>query len=356
MAMRSMLRLVLCTVAVLFAASMHPARAAEPTFKVAWSIYTGYMPWPYAQHAGILDKWAKKYGINIELVQVNDYIESINQYTGGKVDAVAATTMDALTIPAVGGVDTTIPILGDYSNGNDGIVLKGANKTFADLKGKRINLVQYSVSHYMLARAFETHGMDVKDAKLQNISDADFVAAFQTDDVDAVVAWNPAFIQLKKLPNVSVVYQSSEMPGELVDALLVNTKTLKEHPELGKALTGAWFETLDVIKADDDKSKEARKFMADLSGTSVDSLNSQIETTAFYYDPAAGAASVRSSDMVKAMDLVRTFCFDQQLMGTGAKSKDAIGIALPGKTLGDASNVKLRVDDTYMQLLADKKL
>lgn len=355
MAMRSTLRLILCTVAVLFSASVHPARA-EPTFKVAWSIYTGYMPWPYAQHAGILQKWAKKYGINIELVQVNDYIESINQYTSGKVDAVTATTMDALTIPAVGGVDTTIPILGDYSNGNDGIALKGANKTFADLKGKKINLVQYSVSHYMLARAFQTHGMDIKDAKLQNISDADFVSAFQTPDVDAVVAWNPAFIELKKLPNVSIVYQSTEMPGELIDALLVNTKTLNQHPELGKALTGAWFEALDVIKANDDKSKEARKFIADLSGTTVDSLNAQIETTAFYYEPAAGASSVRSPDMVKAMDLVRAFCFDQQLMGTGAKSKDAIGIALPGKTLGDASNVKLRLDDTYMQLLADKKL
>ncbi len=276
MAMRSMFRLVLCAVSVLFVATL-PARA-EPTFKVAWSIYTGYMPWLYAQNAGILQKWAKKYGINIELVQVNDYVESINQYTGGKVDAVTATTMDALTIPAVGGVDTTIPILGDYSNGNDGIVLKGANKTFADLKGKKINLVQFSVSHYMLARAFEAHGMNIGDAKLQNVSDADFVSAFMTPDVDAVVAWNPAFIELKKLPNVSVVYQSTEMPGELVDALLVNTKTLKEHPELGKALTGAWFETLAVIKANDAKSAEARKLMADLSGTSVESLNSQIET------------------------------------------------------------------------------
>lgn len=353
--MRSMLRLVFCTFAVLFAASAQSAYA-EPTYKVAWSIYTGYMLWPYAQHSGILAKWAKKYGINIELVQVNDYIESINQYTGGKVDAVAATTMDALTIPAAGGVDTTIPVLGDYSNGNDGIVLKGANKTFADLKGKKINLVQYSVSHYMLARAFETRGLNINDAKLQNVSDADFVAAFQTPDVDAVVAWNPAFIELKKMPNVSVVYQSTEMPGELVDALLVNTKTLKAHPELGKALAGAWFETLSVIKANDAKSAEARKFMADLSGTSVDSLNAQIETTAFYYDPANGAAAVRSPDMVKAMDLVRTFCFEQNLMGNGAKSKDAIGIELPGKTLGDTSNVMLRLDDTYMQLAAENKL
>ncbi|MBY0561394.1 putative urea ABC transporter substrate-binding protein [Hyphomicrobium sp.] len=355
MTIRSILRLIFCASVLVFAGSAHPARA-EPTFKVAWSIYTGYLPWPYAQHAGILQKWAKKYGINIELVQVNDYIESINQFTGGKADAVAATTMDALTIPAAGGVDTTIPILGDYSNGNDGIVLKGANKTFADLKGKKINLVQFSISHYMLARAFSAHHMNIDDAKLQNVSDADFVAAFQTSDVDAVVAWNPAFIELKKQPNVSIVYQSTEMPGELVDALLVNTKVLNDHPEFGKALTGAWFETLAVINGNDEKSKEARKFMADLSGTTVESLNSQIETTAFYYDPAIGAKSIRSPEMTTAMDLIRSFSFDHQLMGNGAKSKDAIGIALPGKTLGDASNVKLRLDDTFMQLAADNKL
>ena len=32
-------------------------------------------------------KWADKYGIKIELTQINDYVESINQYTAGKFDA-----------------------------------------------------------------------------------------------------------------------------------------------------------------------------------------------------------------------------------------------------------------------------
>jgi NitT/TauT family transport system substrate-binding protein len=65
---------------------------------------------------------------------------------------------------------------------------------------------------------------------------------------------------------------------------------------------------------------------------------------------------MRSPEMVTNMDLVRTFSFDNKLMGDSAKSKDAIGIALPGKTLGDTSNIKLRLDDTYMQMAADKKL
>ena len=54
-----------------------------------------------------MKKWADKYGINVKLVQINDYIESINQYTAGEYDACAMTNMDALSIPAAGGVETT---------------------------------------------------------------------------------------------------------------------------------------------------------------------------------------------------------------------------------------------------------
>ena len=98
--------------------------AAKTEFSIGWSIYAGWMPWAYAEKSGILKKWADRYGIKIHLIQVNDYVESVNQYTAGKLDGVAVTNMDALTIPAAGGKDTTSLIIGDYSNGNDGIVLK----------------------------------------------------------------------------------------------------------------------------------------------------------------------------------------------------------------------------------------
>jgi NitT/TauT family transport system substrate-binding protein len=64
--------------------------------------------------AGIVKKWADKYGITIEVTQFNDYVESINQYTAGAYDAVTVTNMDALSIPAAGGVDTTAVIVGRF--------------------------------------------------------------------------------------------------------------------------------------------------------------------------------------------------------------------------------------------------
>jgi NitT/TauT family transport system substrate-binding protein len=49
------------------------------------------------------------------------------------------------------------------------------------------------------------------------------------------------------------------------------------------------------------------------------------------------------------MDLVRHFSFEHGLLGDGAQSPDAVGIAFPnGEILGDPKNVKLRFSTQYM--------
>ncbi len=101
--------------AVLVATALLPGvAAAKDKFRVAWTIYAGWMPWDYAAQSGIVKKWADKYDIEIEVVQVNDYVESINQYTAGSFDGCVMTNMDALTIPAAGGIDSTALIVGDF--------------------------------------------------------------------------------------------------------------------------------------------------------------------------------------------------------------------------------------------------
>jgi NitT/TauT family transport system substrate-binding protein len=331
--------------------------ADPPTFKLAWSVYTGYMPWLYAEQSGILKKWADKYNIKIELTQINDYIESINQYTAGQFDAVADTNMDSLTIPAAGGVDSTIVILGDYSNGNDAIFVKGKGKKLADIKGQEVSLVQLSVSHYMLWRALTTNGLTENDATTSNIADADFVPVWSTSKVKAEVVWNPATAEIAKSPDASMVYDSSKIPGEMQDVVTVSTATMKAHPEFAKALTGAWFETLAVMQNSDAKGTEAKTLMATASGTDLPGFEGQLKTTHLYYSPAEAVTFFQSPDLAKITELVMSFSFDHGLLGQDAKSKDAIGIELPGgKVLGDKGNVKLRFDPSYMEMAAQGKL
>jgi NitT/TauT family transport system substrate-binding protein len=334
-----------------------PASAQQKTeFNIAWSIYVGWMPWPYAAEAGIVKKWADKYGLKIAVTQINDYVESINQYTAGKFDGVTLTNMDALTIPAAGGVDTTLAIVGDFSNGNDGIVLKNA-KSLADIKGRKINMVELSVSHYLLARGLAGVKLKESDVKIVNTSDADIVAAFKAPDATAVVTWNPQLMEVKGEPGAKLVYDSSKIPGEIIDTLGVNTATLKANPNFGKALAAIWFETIALMADKGAKGKAAREAMAKLSGTDLAGFEAQLKTTRMFYTPKEAVGFTTGADLAKVMDLVRTFCFEHNLLGEGVKSKDAIGIAFPsGQVLGNKGNVKLRFDATYMKMAADGKL
>jgi len=342
---------------VVFGASATTAYAApKKEFNIAWTIYVGWMPWPYAVEAGIVKKWADKYGITITVTQINDYVESINQYTAGKFDGVTVTNMDALTIPAAGGVDTTAMIVGDFSNGNDGVVLK-KGKSLADIKGRKINMVELSVSHYLLARGLSSVKLKEKDIKVVNTSDADIVAAFKSPDSTAVVTWNPQLMEVKAEPGSTLVFDSSKIPGEIIDLLVLNTETLKDNPNLAKALVGIWYETIGLMSDEGDKGKAAREAMAKLSGTDLAGFEAQLKTTRMFYTPKDALAFTTSADLTKTMELVRSFCFDHKLLGEGVKSKDAIGIQVgSGETLGSKKNVKLRFDPSYMKMAADNKL
>ncbi|WP_233851228.1 putative urea ABC transporter substrate-binding protein [Paraburkholderia sp. HD33-4] len=331
--------------------------AGRNDFKVCWTIYAGWMPWGEAKTQGIVSKWAKKYGINVDVVQLNDYVESINQYTAGKFDGCAMTNMDALTIPATGGVDSTALIVSDYSNGNDGVLMKGKGKQIADLKGQQVNLVQFSVSHYLLARALESAHLSERDLKVVNTSDADISGAFATPTVHNAVTWNPMLADLKSQPNVSEVFDSSKIPGEIMDMMVVNTKTLQQNPALGKALTGAWFEMVALMHTDSAASTTALTAMAKASGTDLANFKGQLSTTALFYSPQAALDFVTSADMPKIMTRVAKFSFDHGLLGQDAKSADAVGMAFDkGVVVGNKNNVKLRFDPTYVAMAAAGKL
>ncbi|HWY95398.1 MAG TPA: putative urea ABC transporter substrate-binding protein [Steroidobacteraceae bacterium] len=344
--------------AVLAAGAALPSSAAERTsFNVAWSIYVGWMPWDYADRSGILKKWADKYGIKIKLTQVNEYVESINQYTAGTFDACAMTNMDTLTIPAAGGVDSTALIVGDFSNGNDGVVLKGKGKTLTDIKGQKVNLVELSVSHYLLARALESVGMRERDLKVINTSDADIVAAFSAPATTAVVAWKPQLSAVLSAPNAQMVFDSSKIPGEILDLMVVKTDVLNANPKLGKALIGAWYETLAVMFKNDAAGQAAQTAMAKASGTDLAGFGRQLATTHLFTTPADAYAFVTADGVVKSMDSVRKFSFEHGILGQGANSVNAVGIQFPaGKVLGDSRNLKMRFDSGFSKLAMDGKL
>ena len=171
-------------------------------------------------------------------------------------------------------------------------MLKGAGKKLADIKGQTVNLVELSVSHYLLARGLESVGLAERDIKVVNTSDADIVSAFATPDVTATVTWKPQLSEVTAMPKTTLVFDSSKIPGEIIDLMVVNTAVLKANPKLGKALVGAWYETMALMLAKDAKATAALESMAKASGTDLAGFKGQLATTYLFCD--AGRRAVRS--------------------------------------------------------------
>lgn len=315
---------------------------AKTEFSLAWSIYVGWMPWGYAADAGIVDKWADKYGISIDVERL-DYVPSIEQFSSGAYDAVTATNMDILGIAGFLGLDTTALIIGDYSNGND-VVLTRDGAPLESIQGAEVNMVELSVSEYLMDRAIEMNGLD--DAVTVNTSDADMAAVWYAGGTDAVVTWNPIVAELIDTGTATNVFDSSMIPGEILDMTNVNSAVLADNPDFGKALVGAWYETMALMAAGD---AEALEYMAVESGTDLDGYNLQLNSTEMFYD-GVGAVDIMNSDELK-MTMERVHNWLNTTYPADLLSPEPVGIEYAdGSTSGEAGNIMLRFDPSFMQM------
>lgn len=333
------------------------AFAQKPAFTVGWSVYAGWTPYHYMNKSGLLKKWADRYGITITVKRF-DYAPSLDAFVAKNIDACTMTNMEALDMPAASGVPTTAILIGDYSNGNDALLVRGGLQ-LKDLPGKKMLLVQKTVSEYLFDRAMTMNGMrdQIKRVRAVNTSDSDIATAFIADtSAAAVVTWKPLVSQIAKQKGVTSLFDSSKIPGEILDLTVVRTEVLNRPDGAGKkfagALAGAWYEMLAQMTND--------KVLAEIAAGSQDTLASykeQLGTTKMFYKAADAAAFATSAQMKEKMALVRQFCFDHGLLGAATKSVDDVAIKYPdGSVQGKPDRVRLTFDATYMQQAAQGKL
>ena len=303
-----------------------------------------------------LKRWADKYGIVIK-VQRFDYAASLDAFVGKNIDACTMTNMEALDMPAAAGIDSTAVIIGDYSNGNDAVLARD-NLTLAQLPGKRIMLVQKTVSEYLLERAMDVNGLgaQIPKLKLLNTSDSDLVGAFLGNKGNQVaVTWKPLVSEIMAQgPGVKPLFDSSKIPEEILDLLVVRTDVLQRPDGSGvkfaKAITGAWYETVAQL-AGGPGADAAIAGSAAASSDSVASYKEQLRTTYLYATPKLAAQFSESPVIKQKMDLVRQFCFRHQLLGQNITSVDDVAIRYPdGSVQGKSDRVRLRMDATYMRM------
>lgn len=338
------------------------AGAQKPTFTVGWSVYAGWNPYFYMMKSGVLRKWADKYGVDIR-VQRFDYAASLDSFVAKNIDACTMTNMEALDMPAAAGVDTTVVLIGDYSNGNDAVLTRNG-VDFNNIAGHRVMLVQKTVSEYLLERGMTIsgHQAQLPTLKLQNTSDSDIAPAFINNaGNDVVVTWKPMVSQIEDGKGVRSIFNSSQIPGEILDLLVIRTEVLNRPDGSGqkfaKAMAGAWYETMHNLMAGGAAQQQVIQMSAAASGDTVESYRNQLKTTQLFTTPQSAFGFATGPTMEDKMDLVRQFCFAHGLLGRNIQSINDVGIVYPnGRVQGRKDKVKLRFDAEYMKAAAEGAL
>ena len=339
-----------------------PVLAQKPTFTVGWSIYAGWTPYHYMQKSGLLRKWADKYGITIK-VQRFDYAPSLDAFVARNIDACTMTNMEALDMPAASGVPTTVILIGDYSNGNDALMVRNGLQ-MKDLAGKKLLLVEKTVSEYLFDRALTLNSLrdQISRVRMINTSDSDIQSAFLSDSsVAAVVTWKPMASQIAQQKGIQSLFNSSQIPGEILDLTVVRNDVLDRPDGSGKkfamALAGAWYETMSLMSSQGPASDKVLSSIAEGSGDTLSSYKEQLSTTKMFYQAGAAASFGKSPDLKQKMALVRQFCFEHGLLGKNIGSVDDVAIRYPdGSVQGKQDRVRLSFDTAYMQMAAESKL
>ena len=133
--------------------------------------------------------------------------------------------------------------------------------------------------------------------------------------------------------------------------MVVKTDALKDNPDFGKALTGAWYEIMTLMSRHGGKARRRSRRWPRPRAPISPAYKAQLTTTKMFYDAGDGAASPSGPEPRRRWTWCAASPSTTAFSAEGAKSKDVVGIAFPdGETLGDKDNVKLRFDAEYMKL------
>ncbi len=214
--------------------------------KIGTNVWPGYEPLYLARELGQLDK--KEF----QLIEYHSASEVIRAFRNGSLD-MAALTMDEVLMLLQNNVPLKVVLVMDISAGGDVIMAKPGIQQFNDLKGKRIAVESSAVGGYVVTRALELNEMVLTDVEIKNITPSAHEAAYKNGVVDAVVTFEPTRTKLLNA-GAHEVFSSRQIPGEIVDVLVVHEKYLAQRPERIKKLINTWFDTLDFMQQQREKA------------------------------------------------------------------------------------------------------
>ena len=168
-------------------------------------------------------------------------------------------------------------------------------------------------------------------------------------DFDAIVVWNPFVLEtLNKRKDVKVLFDSTTIPGEIIDMVVMAQASLDKPG--GKEFAGAVIETFYEINKMMAAAKTRNETLIALgekfSNLGLESMKKVVQQTKFYSTPAEGLEVLTGAETVDIMKKVVKFCVDHEIVPkepeTGYGDKKSAGTA------------SFRFDPTYIKLYEAK--
>lgn len=215
-------------------------REPHAPMRVGTNVWPGYEPLYLARGLGYLD------ATSAHLVEYTSSIDVIRSFRNGTIEA-AALTLDETLLLAQDFPDLSVVLVMDVSNGADVIMGHPPMKNLADIRGKLVGLEKTALGTYMLERAFDVSGLQLKDVRLKQLEASEHEKAFKAGEVDAVVTFEPVKTALLRT-GARALFNSSQIPDEIVDVLVVRNDYLVDHPEEVQGLVMAYFRAIAYLK------------------------------------------------------------------------------------------------------------
>ena len=227
------------------------AQAQETKVVLGMSGWTGFAPLTLADKAGIF----RKHGLDVEIKMIPQ--KDRHLALASKAIQCAATTVETHVSWNTNGVPIVQIFQLDKSNGADGIAVRNDIKSFAELKGKTIAVdAPGTAPYFTLAWLLSKHGMSVKDVKTLTLAPQAAAQTFVTGQNDAAVTYEPYLSTVRANPTAGRILATTQEFPHIMDTVGCAPDWLKANPKAAKALADAYFDALEMIKADPAKSNE----------------------------------------------------------------------------------------------------
>jgi NitT/TauT family transport system substrate-binding protein len=238
---------------LVLAATAAIASAQETKVAIGISGWTGFAPLTLAKEAGLF----KKHGLDVSIKKIPQKDRHL-AIASGDIQC-AATTVETWVVWNANGVATTQIFQLDKSYGADGMVVKPNIGKISDLKGKTVAADAPGTAGYFgLAWILKKNGLSVKDVKVVNMGPQPAANAMiaGTEGIDAAMTYEPYLGAVRAKPEAGKIIATTLDYPMVMDTFGCTPKFLAENPKAAQALANAYFDAVDMIKAEPKKSFE----------------------------------------------------------------------------------------------------